>query len=201
MPVEFPLLPLIGFVIAASVTPGPNNVLVAANAAQNGLRAAVPHIMGISLGASLMMMLVGLGLAGVLVQFPLLAQVMRWAAMAWLLYLAWGIATAPLPGEIGKPGFRFGFVQAMLFQWINPKAWLLALSIASTWVSPARPVLPQLLIICTVFFLACAPCCLPWALLGTGAARFLGSPARLRWFNVAMAVLLVVSMVPVALGE
>lgn len=198
---EFPLLPLIGFAVAASITPGPNNVLVAANAAQNGLRATVPHMLGISAGFSLMIVLVGIGLAGMLAQFPLVGQIMRWASLAWLLYLAWGIATAPLPGEIGKPGFRFGFVRAMLFQWVNPKAWLLALSIASAWVSPARPMLPQLLVICAVFFVACPPCCLPWALLGTGAARVLGSPARLRWFNIAMAVLLVVSMVPVALGE
>jgi threonine/homoserine/homoserine lactone efflux protein len=189
-------LGLLGFAIAASVTPGPNNVLVAANAAQHGMRAAVPHAFGIAVGFSAMIVLVGLGLSGVLATITALATLLHWVAFAWLLVLAWQIAVAPPPG--GANARRpFGFVEAILFQWINPKAWLLALSIASAWIRPEAPALPQLLLIGGVFFLVGPPSNLPWALLGTGAARYLATPSRLRAFNVVMAVLLVLSMLPV----
>ena len=193
-----PLLPLIGFAFAAAVTPGPNNALVAANAAANGVWATWPHMLGIGAGFALMIVLVGLGLAGVLAAHPALAAAMRWGSMAWLVWLAWKIASLPV-GAAAAPGLRFGFVQAVLFQWVNPKAWLLALSIAAAWVRVEEPVGPQLAVIGAVFFLVTPPSCIPWALLGHGAARVLGQGWRMRAFNIAMAVLLVVSMLPMAL--
>ncbi len=196
---DVPLLPLIGFAFAAAVTPGPNNALVAANAAANGWRATWPHMLGIGAGFALMIVLVGLGLAGVLAAYPAVARGMRWASMAWLAWLAWQIAMAPV-GQGGEvPALRFGFVRAVLFQWVNPKAWLLALSIAAAWVRPEAALAPQLTVIGLVFFLVTVPSCLPWALLGDGAARVLGGGARMRAFNIAMALLLVASMLPIAL--
>ena len=195
---EFSLLPLIAFAFAASVTPGPNNALVTANAAANGWRATWPHILGNGAGFSLMLVLVGAGLAGVLAAQPLLAAAMRWGAMAWLVWLAFKIATGPVDAAAGG-GMRFGFVKAVLFQWVNPKAWLLALSIAAAWVRPDEAALPQLLVIGAVFFLVTPPSCIPWALLGEGAARLLGPGRRMRVFNIAMAIVLVVSMLPMVL--
>ena len=195
---EFSLLPLIAFAFAASVTPGPNNALVTANAAANGWRATWPHILGNGAGFSLMIVLVGAGLAGVLAAQPLLAAAMRWGAMAWLVWLAFKIATGPVDAAAGG-GMRFGFVKAVLFQWVNPKAWLLALSIAAAWVRPDEAALPQLLVIGAVFFLVTPPSCSPWALLGEGAARLLGPGRRMRVFNIAMAIVLVVSMLPMVL--
>ncbi len=195
---EFSLLPLIAFAFAASVTPGPNNALVTANAAANGWRATWPHILGNGAGFSLMIVLVGAGLAGVLAAQPLLAAAMRWGAMAWLVWLAFKIATGPVDAAAGG-GMRFGFVKAVLFQWVNPKAWLLALSIAAAWVRPDEAALPQLLVIGAVFFLVTPPSCIPWALLGEGAARLLGPGRRMRVFNIAMAIVLVVSMLPMVL--
>ena len=189
---------LVGFAVAASITRGPNNVLVTANAAANGLRATVPHMLGIGAGFSLMIVLVGLGLSGVIAANPTLAWAMRWGSMAWLVWLAVQIATAPPPGATGA-AMHFGFVAAVLFQWVNPKAWLLALGIASAWVRPDAPAVPQLLLIGAVFFVVGPPCNLPWALLGRGAVRLLGTGRRLRAFNVAMAVLLVASMIPLVL--
>ena len=156
-------------------------------------------MLGIGAGFSFMIMLVGLGLAGVLAAHPLLAAAMRWGSMAWLVWLAWKIASAPVGLGEAAPALRFGFVKAVLFQWVNPKAWLLALSIAAAWVRPDAPAVPQLLAIGAVFFLVTPPSCIPWALLGHGAARLLGHGPRLRAFNIAMAVLLVVSMLPMAL--
>lgn len=196
---DVPLLPLLGFAFAASVTPGPNNTLVAANAAANGVHATWAHMLGIGAGFSLMIVLVGLGLAGVFAAYPLAATAMRWASLAWLAWLAWKIASAPVKGQAARPGLRFGFMKAVLFQWVNPKAWLLALSIAAAWVRPDESAVPQLAVIGTVFFLVTPPSCIPWALLGHGAARLLGQGRRMRAFNIAMAVLLVVSMLPIAL--
>jgi len=195
---ETPLLPLTAFAIVSAITPGPNNVLVTANAAANGIRATVPQMLGIGVGFALMIVLVGLGLAGVMVANPTVAAVLRWGSMAWLVWLAVQIAMAPPPGG-ADGGMRFGFVAAMLFQWVNPKAWLLALTIAAAWVRPGAPVVPQLAVIGLVFMLVTPPCCIPWALVGRGAARFLGRGRAYRAFNVAMAVALLASMLPLVL--
>ncbi len=189
---------LVVFAVVSAITPGPNNVLVTANAAANGIRATVPHMLGIGVGFALMIVLVGLGLAGVMTANPTVALVLRWGSMAWLLWLAFQIAVAPPPGE-AQGQMRFGFIAAMLFQWVNPKAWLLALTIAAAWVRPGAPVAPQLAVIGVVFLLVTPPCCIPWALLGRGAARFLGRGRGYRAFNVAMAVALVASMLPLVL--
>jgi threonine/homoserine/homoserine lactone efflux protein len=191
-------LPLLAFAIAASVTPGPNNIMVAANAANNGARAVVPHIAGITVGFGAMIVLVGVGFAGVASELPGFAGALRWVALAWLLYLAYRIATAPLPGQSGGRA-PIGFVGAAMFQWVNPKAWLMSLSVVSAFIAPDRAVLPQLAVVAGVFVMVCLPSCSLWAMIGLGAARVLHSPGRLRAFNVAMALLLVASMLPVAL--
>lgn len=194
------LISLTGFVLAASITPGPNNVMVAATAARFGLVAAIPHMLGISAGFSLMIVLVGLGVGEALTLAPAwISAAMRWGALAWLLWMAWGIATAPPPGAAGE-GRPFGFFGAMLFQWVNPKAWLLALSIATAWVRPDGAALPQLLTIGAMFAVLGLPCNLPWALLGTGAARLFTSPRALRRFNIVMAAILVASVLPLVTG-
>jgi len=192
------LLPVLGFVFAASVIPGPNNTLVAANAAANGLRATWPHMLGIGAGFALMIVLVGLGLAGVLAAHPMLATAMRWASMAWLVWLAWKIATAPMGRGHGRR-HTMRLRERGRFQWVNPKGWLLALSIAATWVRPDAPAVPQLAVIGAAFFVIGLPSNLAWALLGVGAAHFLGRGPRMRFFDIAMALLLVASMLPIAL--
>jgi len=190
------LLSLIGFSVAMYVTPGPNNVMVAASAANHGIRATLPHMLGICTGFSVMLTLVCAGLGSALVNWPLLLPLFRWVGAAWLAVLAWQIATAPPPGEGGRRRV-LGFGGAAAFQWINPKAWLIAAAAAGEYLSPSLPLASQLARIFVVFLVVGMPCLMVWALLGSGAGRLLHSPARLRAFNVAMALLLVVSLVPV----
>ena len=114
------LLSLFGFSVAMYITPGPNNVMVAASAANHGIRATVPHMFGIAVGFSVMLTLVCAGLGSTLVNWPLLLPVFRWVGAAWLAVLAWQIAIAPAPGEGGR-GRVLGFFGAAAFQWINPK--------------------------------------------------------------------------------
>lgn len=190
------LLSLTGFAVAMYITPGPNNVMLASSGANHGVRATVPHMLGIDVGFSAMLVLVSAGLGSVVFTIPSLLPVMRWIGAAWMLYLAWKIAVAEPPGE-GVRRHVLGFHGAMAFQWINPKAWLIALGAASEFMLPDRSLTGQVARIGIVFLAVGIPCMLPWVLLGTGAARVLRSRAQLRMFNVAMAALLVVSLVPV----
>jgi threonine/homoserine/homoserine lactone efflux protein len=190
------LLPLLGFSVAMYITPGPNNVLVAASAANHGIRATIPHMLGICAGFSTMLTLVCAGLGSALVSWPLLLPLFRWVGAAWLLWIAWQVAAAPPPGEGGRERV-LGFIGAVGFQWINPKAWLITFAAAGEYLSPHQPLLAQLARIFLIFLAVGMPCLLVWALLGSGAARLLRSPAQLRAFNIAMAVLLVASVIPV----
>ena len=194
------ILPFTLFALAASGTPGPNNILVTASAARNGVRATVPMIAGIAIGFALMLAVVGAGVSGVLAALPRVDATLRWVAFAWLLWMAWQIAVAPPPRE-GEARASAGFWSMAAFQWVNPKAWLIALGTVTTWIAPAEAMLPQLATIAVVFALVSVPCQGAWAMMDAAAGRLLHSPARLRVFNVAMAVLLVASMLPVVLGR
>jgi len=193
---ETALVSLIGFSVAMYITPGPNNVMVAASAANHGIGATTPHMFGIAVGFSVMLTLVCAGLGSALLSWPLLLPLFRWIGAIWLALLAWQIASAPPPGEGGRDRV-LAFFGAAAFQWINPKAWLIAAGAAGEYLTATQPLLAQLARIFVVFLLVGMPCLLVWALLGSGAGRLLHSPSRLRVFNIAMAVLLVASLVPV----
>jgi len=195
----FPWLAFAGFAVAASITPGPNNVMVAASAANHGIRRTLPHIAGIAFGLTLMLIAAGFGLAAPLSALPRLQLALRWVGALWLLFLAWKIATATAPGEAGG-GPPLGFKGGALFQLVNPKAWLLALGVATAWIAAEQPVPPQIAAVVTVFAAVTLPSSLVWASLGFASARVLRSPSRLRAFNIGMAILLVASMVPMLLG-
>jgi threonine/homoserine/homoserine lactone efflux protein len=189
------LLPLLGFAVAASVTPGPNTLMVTAAAANHGVRATLPHMLGITLGFAAMLLLVGLGLAAPFAAWPVLHAALKWGGAAWLLWLAWKIARAGAPGE-GRARPPLGFLGAALFQWVNPKAWMIALAAIPAFTTPAGDILAEASVIAGAFALVCFPCTLVWALLGAGAGRALGTPSRLRAFNGVMAALMVASLLP-----
>jgi threonine/homoserine/homoserine lactone efflux protein len=189
------LLPLLGFAVAASVTPGPNVLMVAAAAANHGIRATVPQMFGIALGFAAMLLIVGLGLAAPFAAWPALHTALKWIGGAWLLLLAWKIARAGAPGE-GPSRPPLGFIGAALFQWVNPKAWMIALAAIPAFTTPAGDMLAEGLLIAAIFAVVCLPCLLVWASFGAGASRILRTPAALRWFNVTMAVLMVGSLLP-----
>jgi threonine/homoserine/homoserine lactone efflux protein len=189
------LLPLLGFAVAGSVTPGPNVLMVAAGAAGSGVRAVLPHMLGITFGFAAMIALVGLGLAGPLAASPTVHGALQIVAVVWLLWLAWKIATAPPPGE-GPARPPMNFVQAALFQWVNPKAWMIAGAAIAGYTQPGEALLPQVLTIALVFGAISMPCLLVWAGLGAGARRLLRDARSLRRFNIAMGVLLALSVLP-----
>lgn len=200
MTMDAALWSLTGFAVVMYITPGPNNAMLASSGANHGFRATIPHMLGIAAGFSLMLVLVDAGLGGILLATPWLLPIMRWGGAIWMLYLAWKIATAPPPGASGS-GRVLGFFGAVAFQWVNPKGWLIALAVASEFTSADRPLGQQLLQIGLVFGAVSIPCMLPWVLLGTGIRAWLRSHSRLRLFNLAMAALLVASLIPVLAGD
>jgi threonine/homoserine/homoserine lactone efflux protein len=189
------LLALMGFAFATSVTPGPNNMMLLASGANFGLRRTVPHMLGISIGHALMVFLVGLGLAGLFLADPRLFVALKVVSVAYMLWLAWKIATAAAPRAGDVAGKPFTFVQAAAFQWVNPKAWAMALT-AVTVYAPGGEVWPTA-VVAGVFASVNLPSVTVWAAAGQALRRWLDTPGRLRAFNVTMAVLLVLSLWPV----
>jgi threonine/homoserine/homoserine lactone efflux protein len=188
------LIPFAGFAFVSSITPGPNNLMLMASGANYGFRRTVPHMLGIGFGFSLMVLLVGVGLIGVFEAFPLAHAVLKAACVVYLLWLAWKIATAAAPGEAQGGGRPMTFVGAALFQWVNPKAWAMALT-AVTLYAPDRS-FGTILVIAAIFGAINLPSVSLWTVLGQGVRRFLANRRRLRAFNGAMAVLLILSVVP-----
>jgi len=124
------LLALLGIILAATWTPGPNNMMLAASGVTYGLRATLPHIFGVFIGFGLMIFTIALGLGEVFNRYPPLHQALRWGGAALLVWVAWKIATAKRPGTAGAATKPFTFVQAAAFQWVNPKAWITSISIS-----------------------------------------------------------------------
>ena len=176
------------FSLVGSFTPGPNTAIATTTAANFGFRATVPHILGVTLGFSTLLALGTLGVAGLLVSVPAAAGILKWGGVAYLLYLAWLLGRAALPdaGAAGRgPGGRpLTFIESALFQFANPKAWMLAVATAGTYASEAR-VAERTTLLCVVFAAACFVSLVAWAWAGAALRRHLGTGRR-RWFNAAM---------------
>ncbi|WP_341365445.1 LysE family translocator [Yoonia sp. BS5-3] len=190
------LLGLITFAFVSSITPGPNNLMLMASGANFGFRRTLPHMVGISLGHAFMVALVGLGLGQIFTAFPMAQFIMQWLSTLYLLYLAWKIATAAPPSEGNARGRPFTFLQAAAFQWVNPKAWYMAIY-AVTNYTPEGTGLWPIFIVAGVFAATNQPSVAVWAGIGTQIKRLLTRPKLLRWFNGTMAVLLVLTLIPV----
>jgi threonine/homoserine/homoserine lactone efflux protein len=177
------------FSLVGSFTPGPNTAIATATAANFGFRATVPHILGVPVGFSTLLGLGSLGVAGVLLSLPAAALVLRWTGIAYLLYLAWLLARAPRPAGTGAAGRLAGrpltFVESALFQYANPKAWMLVVATAATYMTGAG-VATRIGLICGVWSIACVASLVAWAWMGAALRRPLKTGRRLRWFNAAM---------------
>ncbi len=192
------LFALVTFAFVTSLSPGPNNLMLMASGANFGFRRTVPHMFGVGLGFMLMVLLVGLGLSQVFDAYPVSYTILNAASLLYLLYLAWKIANAAAPKEANGLGTPMSFLQAAAFQWVNPKAWAMALTSISLY-APDRT-MASMLMVALVFGAINLPCVSSWTVLGQQMRRVLTNPARLRVFNWTMAVLLVGSVLPVLLA-
>jgi threonine/homoserine/homoserine lactone efflux protein len=190
--------PLALFALVSSITPGPNNVMLASSGLNFGFRRSLPHLLGVNLGFTLMIFLVGIGLGSVFQQVPELYTVLKYAGAAYLLYLAWKIANSGSMDEGQARGKPFTFLQAAAFQWVNPKAWVMAVGVVATY-TPQNGFFANLVIATVVCGIVNLPSIGIWVTFGTALRRVLHRPAAIRAFNVGMALLLVASLYPVAL--
>ena len=188
------------FALVTSITPGPNNLMLMASGANFGFRLTIPHMLGVSLGFMLMAILVGMGLAQLFKTYPLSYILLRVFSVLYLLFLAWKIANASAPGtESSESGRPFTFIQAALFQWVNPKAWTMALTAISVY-APSHT-LGSVVLVAAVFSAVNLPSVASWTILGREIQRLLTSQKRLMTFNICMALLLILSLYPVLTTE
>lgn len=185
-----------GYAIVTSITPGPNNTLLLASGANHGFRRTIPLLLGINLGFSALVLSVGLGLGGLFVNYPMAHQALRYAGAAYLLYLAWKIAMSASGDDALAERDPIRFLEAALFQWVNPKAWIMAIGAVATY-TPTDGYFANLAVITFVFAAMNAPCIAAWAGFGSLLRASLADPRRRRLFNWAMALMLVASLVPI----
>ncbi len=183
------------FALVTAGTPGPNNLMLMASGANFGFRRTVPHMLGIGLGFPAMLLLVGIGVMQVFDLWPVSYTILKVLSVIYLLYLAWKIANAAPPDGGKSEGKPLTFLQAAAFQWVNPKAWTMALS-AITLYATSRD-LPAVLWLAGAYVLASLISTTSWTTIGQQLRRLLTQPSRLRAFNLVMAALLVATLIPV----
>jgi threonine/homoserine/homoserine lactone efflux protein len=187
---------LVVFAFVTSITPGPNNFMLLASGVNFGFWRTVPHMLGIGAGFLSLLLGVGLGLGTLITAYPAVHLALKIAGGAYLLYLAWRIAMSRAMGE-GKAaqGRPMTFMEAAAFQWVNPKAWIMAVTAMAIYTNPAAPYL-SVVLVSVAFALVNLPSVSSWAAFGTMLRGFLSDPNRLKWFNIAMGVLLAASLWP-----
>lgn len=189
------LVPMAVFIFVSSITPGPNNVMLTASGANFGYQRSVPHMLGITVGAALMLLLVGAGLGTLFEKIPQLYTVLQWVGAGYLIWLAWKIATSGRAQAAQARAQPFNFVQAAAFQWVNPKAWIMSVGVVAAYTNPSN-YWGSLLLGVVMMLLVNYPCISVWTLFGTWIGRWLKSPRALQIFNGAMASLLLLSLWP-----
>jgi threonine/homoserine/homoserine lactone efflux protein len=193
------LAALFALAFASTWTPGPNNLMLANSGATFGWRATLPHAMGVALGFPLMLFVVALSLGEVFQRSAALREGLRWAGAALLLWLAWRIATAGRARAQGR-GRPFTFLEASAFQWVNPKAWAMAVSASAGFMSGAAP-LREASICAAVFVVSGLGSSQVWTAFGAAIRRLLDTPARLQAFNAAMGALVALSAVTLIFAD
>jgi threonine/homoserine/homoserine lactone efflux protein len=188
---------LVLFVFVASMTPGPNNMMLLASGVNFGFRRTVPHMLGITLGFGVMIVLAGLGAGQLFGRWPWLYNVLKVVSIGYLLWLAWKIATAGgVAGADAAADARpMTFLEAAAFQWVNPKGWTASLSAISAYTVPDQ-YLTTMLVVAAVFVAWSPVATIVWTLFGMQLKNVLSAPGRVRAFNVSMALVLVASLWP-----
>lgn len=190
------LLALIAYSFVTSITPGPNNLMLLSSGVNFGFSRSIPHMLGIGIGFVVLLLAVGFGLGAVLSAFPALHTALKIAGAAYLLYLAWKIAmTRSVSGREGQNVRPLTFLDAAAFQWVNPKAWVMAVTAMAVYSDPRSPFV-SVLLISAAFGIVNLPCISVWAGFGTALRGFLADPVRLKWFNIAMGLLLAATLWP-----
>ena len=210
MSVDFSLFAaFVSFVFVASITPGPNNLMVMASGAAFGWRRSLPHVAGIAIGAVVMLIAVYLGLGAIFERAPIVGLILRFGGALWLVWLAWQLArpalSAPESNETEDansipPASPFSLLQAALYQWVNPKTWSIMVAISGAYLDlAATPASRALLMACTFAVVAPLSNC-AWLVAGYSLKQLLTQDWTRRIALLSMAALVLISAVLIAVG-
>lgn len=188
------VVPMAAYTVAGTMTPGPNNVMLATSGANFGFRRTINHMTGVVLGAVLLLFVVSVGLGAVFAALPALQLAIKIAGALFLLYLAWRIATATAKDENDPDGRPLSFFEAFGFQFANPKAWTVAGAAASTFLPTDVSAVFGATVLSVTFAVVAIPAVVTWTVFGVGIGRALRTPRAHRLFNGAMALLLVATV-------
>ncbi len=187
------LLSMTAFALAASISPGPVNIVALGSGARHGVAASMPHVTGATVGFTLLLLLTGLGLHELLMRSPWLTRAIKWAGVAFLLYMAWRLATDAGKLDAGNASETPSLAQGAAMQWLNPKAWLAAVAGMGTYASAGEP--GAVWLFSGVYFVVCYLSIATWVLAGSFLSQYVRTPSRVRVFNRSMAALLVLSVI------
>ena len=191
-------LALLLFALVSSITPGPNNLMLMASGVNFGFMRTIPHMLGIGFGFLFLLLCVGFGLGALLTAYPSIHIALKLIGGAYMLYLAWRIATTRTMGAASSKARPLRLLEAAAFQWVNVKAWVMGLTAMSRYTSAEAPFLSALLV-AAAFAVAWLPSVVTWTGFGTAMRGFLSDPVRLKWFNIAMGAALALSVLPMVL--
>lgn len=177
-----------------SITPGPNNIMLASSGITFGFKRSIPHILGIGFGFGLMVILVGLGLGTLLSTSPILFTGMKILGIAYLLYLAYQIYNSDSINTQSSQSKPLTFLSAALFQWVNPKAWIMIMGAVTAYTS-AQSSIFLFGLIGLIYGVVSIPSVGVWAYIGESFQHFANNSKKIKWFNQAMAILLVISVI------
>lgn len=189
------LLPLVSFAFVSSITPGPNNLMLSASGLVFGFNRTLPHMLGVAAGFTLLLVVCGSGVGALLAEFPAAGLALKALGTAYLLYLAWALRNALAPEARQVSARPMRFAEAVAFQFVNPKAWVMGLTAASVFVPDVEPRYLAVAIMCAVFSIVNLPCIATWAALGATLKRWLMQEKWRRPFSTAIALLTVYSVV------
>lgn len=191
------LIPLVSFAFVTSITPGPNNLMLAASGFAFGVRRTLPQLAGIPAGFGTVLLISALGVASLLADVPAALLGLKVVGTVYLAYLAWVLRRAFTVDAADRQRARpLKFVESFLFQFVNPKAWLMGLTAAALFLSDAatRPSLP---VYCAVILAVNLPCIATWLAFGTSLRRLLASARWRRALTAGMAVLMGYTLVAI----
>jgi len=190
---------LLIFAHVAAITPGPNNIMLLASGTNFGFKKTIPHILGVFSGFMANLLLVTMGLGQLLQAAPKLYLILKIASALYLLYLAWKIANAAssaIDANTRAPGKPLTFLQAALFQWVNPKAWAAGLAAASIYLPPEIPVAALIIFLLTFCSSTIISTCI-WTILGAQLQKILSNQRQMILFNRVSALLLIACLYPI----
>lgn len=184
------------FTFVASVTPGPNNIMLLASGINYGIKKSLPHYFGICIGFLLLVTSVGFGLGALFKQSAVLHQTLQIAGSLYLIYFAWKIGSSSSAPSSNKSGKPISFIEAALFQWVNPKAWVIAIGAIAAFSIPSR-IATSIIAITVMYFIMGSLAMGIWLTIGACLQKFLRVGSRQRIFNIFMAILLILSIIPI----